>query len=67
MKESKTKVVYIDETMFTFRTFRAKSWAHNRERILINDSDLKVKKLALIAAITEKDGLIDYSIDPKAI
>ena len=42
MKESNTKVVYIDETMFTFRTFRAKGWAHNRERIKINDSDLKV-------------------------
>ena len=42
MKESNTKVVYIDETMFTFRTFRAKGWAHNREKIKINDSDLKV-------------------------
>ena len=42
MQESKTKVVYLDETMFTFSTFRAKSWAHKRDRIKINDSDLKV-------------------------
>ena len=67
MKESNTKVVYIDETMFTFRTFRAKGWAHNRERIKINDSDLKVQTLALIAAVTKEDGLIDYSIYPNAI
>ena len=67
MHESKTKVVYLDETMFTFSTFRAKSWAHKRDRIKINDSDLKVQTLALIAAISEDGGLIEYSIHPKAI
>jgi hypothetical protein len=40
MQESQTKVVYLDETVFTFSTFRAKGWAHNRERVRINDSDL---------------------------
>ena len=40
MQESKTKVIYLDETVFTFSTFRSKGWAHNRERVRINDSDL---------------------------
>ena len=67
MHESNTQVIYLDETVFTFSTFRSKGWAHNRERIRINDSDLKVTTLALIAAISEETGLIDYYIHPKAI
>jgi hypothetical protein len=67
MEESKTKVVYLDETMFTFSTFKAKGWAHRKERIKVNDSDLRVTTLALIAAISEDGGLIDYVIHPKSI
>ena len=53
--------------MFTFSTFRSKGWAHNRERIRINDSELKVTTLAVIAAISEEHGLIDYIVHPKSI
>ena len=67
MHESNTQVVYLDETVFTFSTFRSKGWAHNRERIRINDSNLKVTTLAVIAAISEEHGLIDYIVHPKAI
>jgi len=67
MHESNTPIIYLDETMFTFSTFRSKGWAHNRDRIKINDSDLKVQTLAVIAAISEDGGLIDYMIHPKAI
>jgi hypothetical protein len=67
MEESKTRVVYLDETVFTYSTFRAKGWAHRRDRIKVNDSDLKVQTLALIAAISEDGGLIDFAIHPRAI
>ena len=67
MQQSKTRVVYLDETVFTFRTFRAKGWAHRRDRVKVNDSDLKVQTLALIAAIAEDGGLIDFAIHPMAI
>jgi len=53
--------------MFTFRTFRTKGWAQKRERVKINDSDLKVQTLALVAAIGEDGGLIDFAIHPLAI
>ena len=53
--------------MFTFRTFRAKSWAQQKDRIKVNDSDLKVQTLALIAAISEDGGLIEFAIHPMAI
>ena len=67
MEESQTRVVYLDETVFTFSTFRSKGWAHRRDRIKVNDSDLKVQTLALIAAISEDGGLIDFAIHPRAI
>ena len=67
MRESNTQVIYLDETMFTFSTFRAKGWAHNRDRIHVNDSKLRVTTLAVIAAISEEHGLIDYVVHPKAI
>jgi hypothetical protein len=67
MHASNTQVIYLDETVFRFSTFRSKRWAHNRERIRINDSELKVTTFAVIAAISEVHGLIDYIVHPKAI
>ena len=67
MRESNTQVIYLDETVFTFSTFRSKGWAHNRDRIRVDDSKLKVTTLAVIAAISEEHGLIDYVVHPKAI
>ena len=67
MHKSNTQVIYLDETVFTFSTFRSKGWAHNRERIRIENSNLKVTTLAVIAAISEEQGLIDYVVHPRAI
>jgi transposase len=67
MRESKTKVVYLDETVFTFSTFKSRGWSNQRDRIKVNDSDLKVQTLALVAAISEEDGLIDFAIHPRSI
>ena len=41
--------------------------AHNRDRIRVDDSKLKINTLAVIAAISEEHGLIDYVVQPKAI
>ena len=67
MHESNTQVIYLDENVFTFSTYRSKRWVHNRGRIRINDSDLKFTTMAVIADISEETGLIDYYIHPKAI
>jgi hypothetical protein len=67
MRESKTQLVYLDETMFIFSTFRSKGWAHNRDKIRINDSNIKNTNLAVIASISKEYGLIDYIVHPKAI
>ena len=47
--------------------FRTKGWAHKRDRVRVNDSDLKVQTMALVAAIGEDWGLIDFAIHPLAI
>ncbi len=60
-------MVYLDETVFTFSTFRSKVLAHRRDRIKVIDSDLRVQTLALIAAISEDGGFIDFTIHPRAI
>ena len=67
MQQSKTQIVYLDVTMFTISTFRVKSWSNNRDRVKVNDSNLKIKTLALIAAISEDGGLVDFALHPKAI
>lgn len=67
MHDSNTQVIYLDETVFTFSTSRTKDWAHNRERIRVKKSDLKVTTLAVIAAISEEGGLIDYLVHSRAI
>jgi hypothetical protein len=67
MRESNTQVIYLYERVFTFITFRSKGWAHNRDKIRVNDSNLRVDTLAAIAAISEEHGLIDYVVYPKAI
>ena len=38
-----------------------------RDRVKVNDSEMKVQTLALIAAIAEDGGLIDFAIHPMAI
>ena len=53
--------------MFTLSTFRAKSWSSNKNSLKINDKSLKIKTLALIAAISEDGGLVDFAIHSKAI
>jgi hypothetical protein len=50
MRESNIQVVYVDESMFTFYHFQIDGMsAHNRDRIRINDSNLRVTNLAVIA------------------
>jgi hypothetical protein len=38
----KQKIVFLDETVFTFSTFRSKAWSSHHNRIKVVDSDLKI-------------------------
>jgi hypothetical protein len=67
IKECQSLVVYLDNTVCTLSTFRAKGWVNRRNRLKVNNSDLKVQTLALIAANSEYGGLIVFAIRPKGI
>ncbi len=41
-KTFKQKIVFLDETVFTFSTFRSKAWSSHHKRIKVVDSDLKI-------------------------
>jgi hypothetical protein len=61
------KLVWIDESVFTFNTFNTKAWSRKYSSIQVNDADAKIKTVALIAAISEDCGLEGYSLHPKSI
>jgi hypothetical protein len=67
MRESNTQLVYLDEAMFTLSAFTSKVWSHNRDKIRIKNSNLRVTTLAVIAGISEEYVLIDYIVHPNAI
>ena len=61
------KLVWIDEAVFTFNTFRKRAWSAKHTNIDVRDCDAKIKTMALIAAISEDCGLEAYSILPRSI
>ena len=61
------KLVWIDETVFTFNTFRKRAWAGKYSRITISDADAQIKTIALIAAISEGSGLEAFALHPLSI
>lgn len=64
---SDKKLVWIDEAVFTFNTFRKRAWSAKYSSISVKDCDMKIKTMALIAAISEDGGLEAYSIHSRSI
>ena len=61
------KLVWVDETMFTFNTFATRAWSSKHQRIEVKDADIRVSTTAFIGAISEDCGLEAYALHPKAI
>jgi len=66
-KQQGLPVVFLDEAVFTFNTFKSKAWSSAYSSIKVNDFAVRVKTQALIAAITLTDGMFEYSIYPRSI
>ncbi len=66
-KVFKQKVIFLDETVFTFSTFRSKAWSAHHKRIKVVDSDLRIQTQAMISAISAERGLEGYYIHPRSI
>jgi hypothetical protein len=60
-------VIFLDETVFTYRTFKNKSWSRPEDNLKIDDSKVKVKTQAMISCISEEDGLEYYELYPRAV
>ena len=61
------KLVWVDEAVFSFNTLGTKAWSSKYSSIQIKEVDARVKTMALIAAISEDNGLEAFLIHPKAI
>jgi len=61
------KIIFLDETVFTFSTFRSKAWSSHLNRVKVVDSDLTIETMAMISAISAENGLEGYLIHPKSI
>ena len=56
------KVIHVDEAVFTFSTFRNKSWSSAYSNIGVIDKKVTIKAHAIIAGISEDKGLESYLI-----
>jgi hypothetical protein len=61
-KQKKIRFIKVDECVFTFSTFRKRSWSHSYESVSVFDQKITVKAHALIAGISEEKGLETYFI-----
>ena len=66
-KEQETLVVFLDEAVFTFNTFKAKAWSSAYSSIKVNDFAVRVKTQALLAAVNLEQGMFEYTIHPRSI
>ena len=61
------KLVWVDEAVFTFNTFSTKAWAGRYSSIQVKDTELRLRTVALVAAISEDGGLEAYALHPRSI
>ncbi len=62
-----SKIVFLDEAVFTFNTFATRAWSAKNSNIEVNDQLVKVKTLAIVAASSLDNGIDHYLIYPKSI
>ena len=60
------KLIFIDEAVFSFNTFKSKAWSKANESIIVKEANLRVKSQAFIAAISEDGGLESFMIHPRS-
>ena len=66
-RQKDVKLVWVDEAVFTFNTFRTRAWAGPNHCIQVQDADARVQTMAFIAAISEDRGLEAWAMHPNAI
>ena len=59
MIRENTRILFLDEAIFSFNTFSGKAWSHNKYSIQFEERKCMVKTHALLAAIK-----IDGTMEP---
>ena len=61
-RSEKAKVIYLDETMFTFKTLSLRSWSLPKTNLCIDSKRIKDLTYAVVCGISLEDGLEHYEI-----
>ena len=66
-QEEQRKILYLDEAVFSFNTFRTKAWSQAYQSIQVYEAKMKMKAQAIVAAISEDIGYEHSLIHLKSI
>lgn len=61
------KLVFIDEVMFAYNTMQLSEYSCRGQNLILDKKIVKSKTLAVIAAISEEDGLEYYEVFNKSV
>jgi len=53
--------------MFTFNTFSTRAWSAKHQSIEVNDTEIRIKSMAFLGAISDNGGIEAYTMHAKAI
>lgn len=66
-EEEHRKIIYVDEAVFSFKTFKTNAWASPYTNLKIDNSKIRLTAQALVAGISEDKGLEHYLLNKKSI
>ena len=66
-KSEGSRVIYVDECIFSSKTQLKRSWSNKHESISYHDQRRSIETMALLAGISEEQGLEHYMIKSRVI
>jgi len=61
------KLVWVDEAVFTFNKLGTRAWSSKYQSVTVKDIDFKIRTTAIIAAISEDDGLEALTMHKRSV
>ena len=58
--DNKRTVLFLDETMFTKKTYQPKEYSLKRQNILVDQANFSIKAMAFLGVISLNMGLVYY-------
>ena len=62
-----TKLVFLDEAIFSFNTVSTRAWYSTYSSVKIVDSNVRIKTQALLSAVSLDKGMEHFMIHPRSI